>query len=252
VTSSAAAGRRGPISYLYGLYCWLVFLVCIFLAILSALLVPGLERRRRYVAACSRMVFTLVGVHVLVRGYENLPAGHCIVVANHASIVDGVLLQGFLPPRFSYVVKGEMQRVPGVSFLIRRLGSKFVERFDATGSARDARNLLRAASAGESLTFFAEGTVISEPGLGRFRAGAFVAAIRSSVPVVPLAISGSRHILVARSRLPRHGHLRIDILNPIEPSHPAFANNKDLAELARQSILDVLDEPDLLAKHADD
>ncbi len=247
MNSSAHSTARGPVSYLYGLYCWLAFLVCIFFAILSAVLVPGLERRRRYVAACSRMVFTLAGVHVKVRGYENLPAGHCIVVANHASIMDGVLLQGFLPPRFSFVIKGEMQRIPGVNFLLRRVGSIFVERFDASGSARDARYLLRAASAGESLTFFAEGTVISNPGLSRFRAGAFAAAIKASVPIVPLAISGSRKVLVAHTLLPRHGHLRIDVLNPIEPSHPDFADSKALAELSRQRILEVLDEPDLLA-----
>jgi 1-acyl-sn-glycerol-3-phosphate acyltransferase len=194
------------------------------------------------------MVFRLVGVSVKVRGYEKLPTGHCIVVSNHASIVDGVLLQGFLPPRFSFVIKGEMQRVPAVNFLLRRVGSRFVERFDASGSARDARDLLRAASGGESLTFFAEGTVISKPGLSRFRAGAFAAATRASVPIVPLVISGSRHVLLAHTRLPRHGNLRIDILNPIEPSHPAFGNSRELAELSRQRILEVLDEPDLTAE----
>ena len=248
MNSPAQSADRGLISYLYGIYCWLVFVVCILFSILFALLVPGLERRRRWVGASSRMVFTLAGVHVKVRGYENLPSGHCIVVSNHASILDGVLLQGFLPPRFSFVIKGEMQRVPAVSFLLRRVGSRFVERFDASGSARDARDLLRAASGGESLTFFAEGTVISEPGLSRFRAGAFAAAIKASVPIVPLAISGSRRVLVAHTRLPRHGHLRIDILNPVEPSHRAFENSKELAELSRQRILEVLDEPDLLAK----
>ncbi len=224
--------------------------MCLFFAILSALLVPGLARRRRWVAACSRMVFRLAGIHVTVRGYENLPSGHSIVVANHASIVDGVLLQGFLPARFSFVIKGEMQRVPGVSFLMRRIGSRFVERFDASGSARDARQLLRAASAGESLTFFAEGTVIGKPGLSRFRAGAFAAAINAKVPVVPLAISGSRQVLAAHTLLPRHGPVRIDILNPVEPAHPAFGNSRELAELSRQRILQILDEPDLLAEAA--
>jgi len=248
VIASTPLASRGPISYLYGIYCWLAFLGCIFIAILAAVLVPGLERRRRYVAACSRTVFRLAGVRVNVRGYENLPTEPCIVVANHASIVDGVLLQGFLPAHFSFVIKAEMQRFPAVSFLMRRVGSRFVERFETTASARDARDLLRAASAGESLTFFAEGTVISEPGLNRFRAGAFVAAIKASIPIVPLSISGSRHILAAHTLLPRHGHLRIDILNPVEPSHRAFASSRDLAELARQRILEVLDEPDLLAE----
>jgi 1-acyl-sn-glycerol-3-phosphate acyltransferase len=139
-----------------------------------------------------------------------------------------------------------MQRFPFVSFLLRRIGSKFVERFEASGSARDARQLLRAATSGESLALFPEGTFIEEPGLGRFRSGAFAAAIKAGIPVVPVVISGSRHLLPAGRTLPRYGNLRIDILNPIDPSDGAFGNSRMLADLARQKILNVLDEPDLL------
>jgi 1-acyl-sn-glycerol-3-phosphate acyltransferase len=140
-----------------------------------------------------------------------------------------------------------MQFVPMVGFLLRRIGSKFVERFDASGSARDARHLMKAASAGESLAFFPEGTFIEEPGLGRFRAGAFAAAIKAGIPVVPIVISGSRKIFPAGVILPRHGHLVIEVLNPIDRGEAAYGDSKDLAELSRQRILEVLDEPDLLA-----
>ena len=175
------------------------------------------------------------------------PPGDCVVVANHASYLDGVLLQGYLPPRFSYVIKGEMGRVPFVSFLLRRIGSRFVERFDTSGSARDARQLLKAATAGESLAVFPEGTFVAEPGLGRFRAGAFAAAIKAGVPVVPVVISGSRKVLPADAILPRHGHIQIDILNPIDGSDPAYGDSRKLAKAARKRILAHLDEPDLLA-----
>ena len=184
---------------------------------------------------------------VKVRGLEKLPTGHCIVVANHASYIDGVLLFGFMPPRFSFVIKGEMKNYPAVSLLLRRIGARFVERFDASGSARDARHLLQAASSGESIAFFPEGTFLHVPGLDRFRAGAFAAAIKGGMPVVPVVLSGSRHVLPGGHILPRHGHLRIDVMNPIEPSDAAYENSRDLAELSRQRILEVLDEPDLLA-----
>jgi 1-acyl-sn-glycerol-3-phosphate acyltransferase len=141
-----------------------------------------------------------------------------------------------------------MGRVPIAGFLLRRIGSEFVERFDASGSARDARRLLRVAESGESLAFFPEGTFLAKPGLDRFRAGAFAAAIRNGLPVVPVVISGSRAIFPAATVLPRHGHLAIDMLDPIEPDDPAFENSKSLAELARQRILSVLQEPDLLAR----
>jgi len=168
-----------------------------------------------------------------------------VAVANHASNIDGVVLMGYLPPVFSYVVKGEMQHFPFVAFLLRRVGSRFVERFKVSASARDARKLLKAANTGESLVIFPEGTFIATPGLGRFRAGAFAAAINASVPLVPIVISGARHIMPAASIFPRRGHLKIDVLDPVEPSDPAFASSKLLADAARQRMLSVLDESDL-------
>lgn len=246
MTDSSTDRRPGLFDVLYGIYAWIEFALAVFAAILAAVFVPGLERRRRCVAFFSRLSLRLAGISTVIRGLEKLPTTDCVIVANHASYIDGVLLQGFLPSKFSFVVKGEMQSFPAVSFLMRRVGCRFVERFEASGSARDARRLLKAASDGESLVVFPEGTFEQEPGLGRFRAGAFAAAIRASVPVVPAVISGSRHILPSESLLPRRGHLRVDILNPIETSHPAFANSKELAAMTRKQILTVLDEPDLL------
>jgi 1-acyl-sn-glycerol-3-phosphate acyltransferase len=231
---------------IFGLYAWLVFGVCVIFAILFALLVPGVERRRRWVAACARLPFRLAGITVAIRGLEMLPHRHCILVANHASYLDGVLLFAYLP-RFTYVIKGEMQTFPLIGFLLRRIGARFVERFDASGSARDARHLLRAATSGESLAFFPEGTFQPHPGLDRFRVGAFAAAIKAQQPVVPVVILGSRYVFPGGHLLPRHGHLRIEILTPIDPGHAAYANSRALAELSRRRILALLDEPDLTA-----
>lgn len=243
-----SAALKKIAGFLWGLYAWLVFFICVFVAILGALLLPGKDRRRRWASGVGRAIFTLAGIKATVQGTEKIPESQCIVVANHASYIDGVILYAYLPPRFAFVIKGEMGKVPIASFLLRRIGSEFVERFDASGSARDARRLLRVAESGESLAFFPEGTFLDEPGLDRFRAGAFAAAIKSKLPVVPVVISGSRRLMPAATTLPRYGYLAIEMLDPIEPSHPSFADSKDLAELSRQRILTVLDEPDLLAR----
>jgi 1-acyl-sn-glycerol-3-phosphate acyltransferase len=235
------------INVLWGIYAWLVFIVCVSVAILGTLLLPGKDRRRRWASGAGRAIFWLAGVRATVRGTKLIPEQQCIVVANHASYIDGVILNAFLPPRFSFVIKGEMGKIPVAGFLLRRIGSQFVERFDTSGSARDARRLLKVAESGESLAFFPEGTFQAVPGLDRFRAGAFAAAINSGLPIVPVVISGSRALMPAATILPRHGRLSIDMLAPIEPGNPAFASSRDLAELARQRILTVLDEPDLLA-----
>ncbi|MDH3533973.1 MAG: 1-acyl-sn-glycerol-3-phosphate acyltransferase [Gammaproteobacteria bacterium] len=230
---------------LFGLWGWIVFSLCILSGLVVALIVPGKALRGWLLAGTTRAIFVLSGASVTVRGRENLPAGHCVVVANHASYLDGFLLKGYLPARFSFVIKGEMRKIPVVHFLLRRAGSKFVERFEAAGSSRDARNIVKAAKGGESLAFFAEGTFREFPGVGRFRPGAFVAAVRGSMPIVPVAIHGTRAMHPGQPKLPRPVPVRIDILSAIHPDDPAFENHRELAEKARQRILGVLDEPDL-------
>lgn len=242
-SAPSMATKPGVFAAMYGVYAWLAFIVCVVGALLSALLLPGTTRRRRWVTRFARLPFRLAGIPVTVRGGERLPPEQCIVVANHASYLDGVILQAFLPPRFSYVIKGEMQNVPVVHFLLRRIGARFVDRGSAGRSARDARMLLRAADGGESLAFFPEGTFTGEVGLAAFRPGAFAAAMRAGLPVVPVVIRGARHILPAGRALPRRGPLEIEVLDALAPD--AAGDSRELAALARQRILAVLGEPDL-------
>ena len=251
MTGASLSERPGISGILFGLYAWAVFIVFALFAVLSALLAPSLARRRRWISACARMPFAFAGIRVDVIGLANLPPGDCVVVANHASYLDGVLLKAYLPPRFSYVIKSEVQNVPVLGFLLQRIGSRFVDRFDKSASARHARQLVQAARGGESLVFFPEGTFVAEPGLGRFRPGAFAAATRAGIPVVPVVISGSRQMLPAAAVLPRYGSLRIEILAALDRDEPAYANNRDLSKLARQRILEVLDEPDLAETNTD-
>jgi 1-acyl-sn-glycerol-3-phosphate acyltransferase len=233
-------------NFLWGLWGWLCFALACLFSLVVALIVPGLYRRQRLVTWAAKMVFVLAGVKVTIRGMDHMPADSCVVVANHASYIDGVLLNGYLPARFGFVIKGEMRDIPVVHFLLRRSGSKFVERKETSGSSRDARQLVKAAQGGESLGFFPEGTFILEPGVGRFRPGAFVAAVKGDLPVVPIAISGSREMLPSGRALPRRADLMIDILPAIAPGDDSFSSSRKLAEACRQSILGALDEPDLL------
>ena len=231
----------------WGLFAWLSFGLAVLFVLVVASVVPSAKRRQKLATWGSRMIFVLPRIDVQVRGMDNLPTDNCVVVANHASYLDGPLLKGYLPWRFSFVIKGEMRNFPPAHFLLRRSGAKFVERTDIKGSTRDARQIVKAALGGESLGFFPEGTFRKEPGVGRFRPGAFVAAVKGEMPVVPIAIGGSRHMLPARVFLPRPGPLTIDILPAIAPGDPEFDTSRGLAEAARQRILAVLDEPDLLA-----
>lgn len=231
---------------LFGLYAWAVFGLGALCGLIIALLVPGAERRARWLAGTTRAIFVVAGLPVRIQGMQHLPDTDCIVVANHASYVDGFLLKGYLPARFSFVIKGEMRNIPIAHFLLRRAGSRFVERTAQSASSRDARQIVKAAQDGHSLAMFPEGTFQQEPGLLRFRAGAFVAAIHGNLPIVPVAVSGTRHVLPSNRKLPRFGVVQVNVLEAISPDDASFSNHRDLANLARQRILAVLDEPDLV------
>lgn len=230
---------------LWGLFAWACFALAVVFALLVATLVPGMRRRERLARFASRLVFILPRIRVDARGLQNIPAGNCVVVANHASYIDGVLLKAYLPARFSFVIKGELRNIPIAHFLLRRSGARFVERNKHAGSARDARQIVKAALGGQSLALFPEGTFLKESGVGHFRPGAFVAAVRGKMPVVPVAIRGTRYMLPAGRILPRPNTLEFDVLTPIGADDPAFKDSRRLAEAARQQILAALDEPDL-------
>jgi 1-acyl-sn-glycerol-3-phosphate acyltransferase len=230
---------------LFGVYAATVFVVTALLAVGLVAATPGLRTRRRIVRRAAASVFRLTGTRLVVRGLSHIPDEPCIIVANHASYLDGPLLTAALPPRFGFVIKREMTRVPLAHFLLRRLGSEFVERKDAHRSAADARRILQKARAQESLAFFPEGTFTGEPGLRRFHNGAFAAAVRGQVPVVPVVIRGSRSMLPASRALPKPGRLEVIVKPPLVPS--AGDPVAVLLSEARRSILADLDEPDLAA-----
>ena len=97
--------------------------------------------------------------------------------------------------RLSEMSTSEMKNVPLANFLFKRVGSRYVERFKPKGTYRDARKLIKAGAEGESLAIFPEGTFTEKKGLDKFRTGAFLTAIKSNMPIVPLVIQGSREIL---------------------------------------------------------
>jgi len=237
-----------PVRLLYAIYAIAVFLVTASCALLATLVLPGVQRRRAAARLAARLFFRLAGMPLSVKSLERLPQGQCVVVSNHASYIDGVVFTAALPPRFGFVIKREMSRVPLAGLLLRQLGSEFVERFDRHRSASDARRVLRKAANGSSLVFFPEGTFSHAPGLLRFHAGAFMTAARAGCPVVPATVKGSRAALSPLGGLPRPGPIVVEILPPITATAPkADAAAVELRDRARGTILEALGEPDLVA-----
>ncbi len=230
---------------LYGIWFWAVFISLSLLTLCLVALIPGQHRCRCVARASAILLLRLTGSWPTVSGLHLLPDKASVIVANHASYLDGILLTAVLPHRYRYVIKREITQVPLVGFFLRRIGAHFVDRSDPKRGAADARRIIQTANNGASLAFFPEGTFLREPGLRRFHNGAFTIATRSNLPLVPLTIRGTRKMLPAHQWLARPGHLAVIIGEPLETS-----NNMDAStarEYCRKQILLALNEPDLQA-----
>jgi 1-acyl-sn-glycerol-3-phosphate acyltransferase len=236
-----------PLRLIYGVYAVLLFLAVTLIALVGVILMPTLRLRRGTARTAARLFFAGAGMPIRLRGRENLPEGQCVVVANHASYLDGVVMTAALPPRFGFVVKREMNDVPLAGLLLRRIGSEFVERFNRHKGATDARRVLRTAASGHSLVFFPEGTFKSEVGLGKFHTGAFAIAARAACPVVPAVILGTRRNMPATRILPRPGRIEVRYGSPIVSAAGSADGDPALRlrDASRAAILRELGEPDL-------
>jgi len=129
------------------------------------------------------------------------------------------------------VIKKEMVRVPLASLLLRRLGSQFVERFNRHKGGVDARRVLKLAATGQSLVFFPEGTFNETAQIGKFLGGAFTTALRSDMPVVAMAIHGTRAVLPPAGLRVHRLPIRVEILEVL-PAADARQRSRELIAAA--------------------
>jgi len=224
----------------FGLRAQLVFWLMAPVAWLVAVLLPTPRAAWHFCHRAARLLLWLTGVRLDVQGLEHLPAdGRCVLVSNHASYLDGLVLVAALQRPHTFVAKRELQDQWVAGRFLKRLGVAFVERFDAKRSVADAQHMTREALSGNPLMVFVEGTFVAAPGLLPFRLGGFLAATHAGVPVVPLALGGTRELLGAGRWWPRKSGLSVRMGPPMSaaPSLAPFAAAVQLRDQARRVII---------------
>ena len=214
----------------YLVYCVVSFTLLGLSVLAINMFLPSLRRRRVVAGTVGRVFLRLSGIPFTVEGLERLPKTPCVVVANHASYIDAIAIVAALPPDFAFVIKKEMVRVPLAGLLLRRLGSQFVERFNRHKGATDARRVLKLAASGQSLMFFPEGTFDETRQIGKFLGGAFTTAARAEMPVVAVAIHGTRAVMppggLSIHRLP----IRVEVLAVMSADEARSRSRELIAE----------------------
>ncbi len=233
-------------SVVFAAYAIGLFALLAILGLIIALPLPKLAWRRAAVRTAARIYLKLARIKLNVLNASRLPLDPCVVVANHSSYLDGVVLFAALPPRFGFVIKREMSRVPLANLLLRRIGAHYVDRGRGQKGARDTRKLLKRAAHGGALAFFPEGTFQAQPGLMRFHSGAFLVAARAGFPVLPIAIRGTRAALPPGGFMPQPGNIEVELTELLPaPKSTADIDISMTRKAARQAILACISEVDL-------
>ena len=225
-------------------WAWLVFIGLGVLAWIAVLVLPTPLRRRQLVWRMDRAGWRLLGPKIRVRGIEQLSAGQCVVVANHSSYADAVLLAAVLPARFVFTAKEELAYTPVIGWPLRRIDTAFVARGGDARSIDDARALKARVDRGESLIFFPEGTFQRMQGLLPFRLGAFASAAAAHISVVPVALRGTRSLLPPERWQVQRQDVEVVVGTPIEPAGDSWKDVLALRDRARAALLQLTGEPD--------
>lgn len=240
--SSRRLGRR-----LYGAWCWIVFLLIAVPVMSMVIVLRSPVIGRRLVNWGARIFLALAAIRWQVSAAEDLPKSPHLLLVNHCSYFDALVLCAALPPSHAYcfVAKREFVKQPLIHAFLRVLGTLFVERFEASRSVEDVDQIAAALRRGQNLVIFPEGTFSREAGLKPFRMGAFVAAARAGIPVLVSGLRGSRAILRDQTWLPRRGRLALAFGARLAPAGDDWAAAVALRDGARKEMLRLCGEHDL-------
>jgi 1-acyl-sn-glycerol-3-phosphate acyltransferase len=242
-------GKRVFIEVCYAAYWW--FALALFLLSIWPLVVvlPRRSGRHAVVHYGARGFLWATGMAPVIEADETVPRSRALVVANHASYLDGVVLSAAFPGELTFVAKSEFKRQFFAGTLLTRLGALFARRVDPRGGVADTEAQIQAAKAGERIVSFPEGTLTRMPGLLPFHLGAFVVATEAQIPVLPVTISGTRSALRGGQWWPRRAALRVHIGRALVASGAGLEAAARLRDAARAAILEKCGEPDLAKEH---
>jgi 1-acyl-sn-glycerol-3-phosphate acyltransferase len=195
------------------------------------------DRRGHFAHRCARawswLILKTTGVRVRVDGLERIAPGTTYVfVSNHQSIYDIPVIFASLPCQLRIIAKASLAKFPVLGWHLRRGGHLFVDRQnpDRAGILERWRALVKD---GLSLIIFAEGTRSFDGVVARFKAGSFLLALEAGLPIVPIAVIGTRHVMQKGRLRTEPGDVQLVVHEPIYPAaleSPTIRDAKALAD----------------------
>jgi 1-acyl-sn-glycerol-3-phosphate acyltransferase len=190
-------------------------------------------------AAGVRLGFVLAGITLRVRGLEHRPSGPAVYACNHNSNIDSpAVFLGLrsLHPRLRVLYKAELRKLPVLVWAFDVAGFVPIERANRDQSWPAVDRAARALEDGNSFFIFPEGTRSRTGELLPFKKGGFVMALKASVPVVPVVVSGGRDAMRKGSPLIWPATVTLTLLAPVPTTGLAVEDRDRLIGLVRADL----------------
>lgn len=210
-----------PSFHLIRTVAWLIPCITIYTIVLGTLSLASTIAggHGHFAHRCARwwswLILATTGVQVRVEGLERLTPGTTYVfVANHQSIYDIPVIFASLPYQLRIIAKASLGRFPFLGWHLSRTGHMLVDRArpDRAGIFAWASAL---AERGLCLIVFPEGTRSRDGRVAPFKAGSLVPAVQAGIPIVPLSVVGSRHVMTKGGLTTRPGDVRLVVHAPV-------------------------------------
>jgi 1-acyl-sn-glycerol-3-phosphate acyltransferase len=243
---SADQGNRELLNVVRSVFIyWPMTILCTLalepISIAAALIDKGGRVSHRVVAFWSGLLLRLYGMQVTVTGHERLDFSRPrIYAANHASALDIPVVYHCLPFHFRIIAHRLVFRVPLVGWHLRASHQLMIDPDSVALSRRALRDAIATLKAGTSMVIFPEGERSRSGEMQRFRRGAFYAAQKAGVEIVPMAILGTCEAFPIGSFVMRPSALRLIIGDPISVAAYSHADLTALAERTQGAVADLL------------
>lgn len=235
-----APAERHPLLrfHLWRTVLWLIPTIAVYTIVLGtwSLASSLVDSRGRFAHWCARtwswLILATTGVRVRVSGLERLVPGRTYVfVANHQSIYDIPVIFASLPYQLRIIAKDSLGRFPFLGWHLARTGHLLVDR-----RKPDPRRVFAWANSltarGLSLIVFPEGTRSRTGLVGPFKGGSLYPAVQAGLPIVPISVAGSRHVMRKGRLMTCPGDVRLVIHDPIATDANPEPNVRDVRALA--------------------
>ncbi|HZD96245.1 MAG TPA: lysophospholipid acyltransferase family protein, partial [Candidatus Sulfotelmatobacter sp.] len=212
---------------------WLYTIVLGALSLLSSFFDKPGRIQHGFASLWARVILGTIGAVPEVEGMEKIDITKPqVYVVNHLSALDIPVLYAYLPFQFRILAKKELFRYPFMGWHLKRSGQIPVVLENPKASVRSLNLAVAALRQGKSLVVFPEGGRSPDGQLQAFMGGAFYAAIKAHVDVVPMSLVGTYEMLKMNTWHIKPGPLHLFVGEPIST---AGMTARDLEKLSRRA-----------------